>query len=72
MFMSNGSNQFSSPMVCLDTAFKLTSNRINKPIEDDNYAHDPRVNRLTGDLIPHTISLGDINQESCKYHESYS
>ena len=53
MFISNGGNQFSSPMVCLDTAaFKFTSNRINKPIEDDNYAHDPRVNRLTGD--PHT------------------
>ena len=53
MFISNGGNEFSSPMVCLDTAaFKFTSNRINKPIEDDNYAHDSRVNRLTGD--PHT------------------
>ena len=53
MFISNGGNEFSSPMVCLDTAaFTFTSNRINKPIEEDNYAHDPRVNRLTGD--PHT------------------
>ena len=53
MFISNGGNEFSSPMVCLDTAaFTFTSNRINKPIEDDNYAHDSRVNRLTGD--PHT------------------
>ncbi len=53
MSISNNGNAFSSPMVCLDTAaFKFTSNRINKPIEDDNYAHDSRVNRLTGD--PHT------------------
>ena len=51
--ISNGGNEYSSPMICLDTmAFKFTSNRINKPIDDENYPIDPRVNQITGD--PHT------------------
>ena len=50
--MNNGAdgNSFSSPMICLDTmAIKFSSNRLNKPISDDNYAHDKSANSLIGD-----------------------
>jgi len=51
--MNNGGNFWSSPMICLDTmAIKFSSNRLNKPISDDNYPHDRRVNTIFGD--PHT------------------
>mgnify|MGYP001156845344 FL=1 len=48
--ISNGGNFHSSPMICLDTmAMKFSSNRINKPIDNDSYATDSRVNVLYGD-----------------------
>ena len=51
--LSNGGDEVSSPMICLDTmAMKFSSNRINKPIDDTSYALDKRSNLLTGD--PHT------------------
>ena len=51
--LSNGNDENSSPMICLDTmAMKFSSNRINKPIDDTSYPLDKRSNQLTGD--PHT------------------
>ena len=51
--LSNGEDETSSPMICLDTmAMKFSSNRINKPIDDNSYPLDKRSNQLTGD--PHT------------------
>ncbi len=49
--LSNGGNFWSSPMICLDTmAVKFSSNRLNKPIGDEDYPNDSRVNALFGDV----------------------
>ena len=48
--MNNGGNIYNSPMICLDTmAVKFSSNRLNKPVDDDNYPHDKTANGLFGD-----------------------
>ena len=48
--MNNGGNIYNSPMICLDTmAVKFSSNRLNKPVADDNYPHDKTANGLFGD-----------------------
>ena len=49
--LSNGGNFWSSPMICLDTmSVKFSSNRLNKPIADEDYPTDNRVNVLFGDV----------------------
>ena len=48
--INNGGDVFNSPMICLDTmAVKFSSNRLNKPINDDNYPYDSSANSLIGD-----------------------
>ena len=56
--MNNGGNFWSSPMICLDTmAIKFSSNRLNKPVSDDNYPHDKTANGLIGDKHTSYLSL---------------
>lgn len=60
--MSNGGDVWSSPMICLDTmAVKFSSNRLNKPIDDENYPYDNRINVLFGDVHTSFYSSRVIN-----------